>query len=285
MTVTEQTVMSGSGSQTGTAGRWGDYSTMSVDPIDDATFWYTTEYVQTTGTANWKTRIASFTLGFDLSIKVFLEGPYVGSSSMNTSLNSTGYIPTQQPFNLSSLTYNGVEKVNNNFFIAHHDIVDWILVELRTGTSSSTIVAQRAGLLKSDGTIVGLDGTSPLRFGLPPGNYYVVVRHRNHLAVMSSLAVTIASYPAINFYDFTISQTQAYGTNSLADFGDGNYGMIAGDGNGNGQIQNNDSENIWKPNNGTSGYKNADYNLNGQIQNNDNENFWKPNNGKGSLVP
>ena len=289
MTVTEQTITSGSGYQSGSAGRWGDYSTMSIDPIDDATFWYTTEYVQTSGTVNWKTRIASFTLGFDLSVKVFLEGPYSGIFSgegiMHTDLNSSGYLPELQPFGLSSLSYSGVEKVNSNFFILHSDIVDWVLVELRTGTSSSTIVAQRAGFLKSNGMIVGLDGISPLRFGLPPGNYYIVVRHRNHLAVMSSAAVTLSSYPATNFYDFTTSQTQAYGTNPMTDLGNGNYGMMAGDGNGNGQIQNNDSENIWKLYNGTSGYENADYNMNGQVQNNDNENYWKPNNGKGSQVP
>ena len=42
------------------AARWGDYSAMTVDPVDDCTFWYTQEYIQTTGTAPWQTRIASF---------------------------------------------------------------------------------------------------------------------------------------------------------------------------------------------------------------------------------
>jgi len=40
--------------------RWGDYSTMSVDPVDDCTFWYTQEYLIADGTFNWHTRIASF---------------------------------------------------------------------------------------------------------------------------------------------------------------------------------------------------------------------------------
>ena len=61
--------------------------------------------------------------------------------------------------------------------------------------------------------------------------------------------------------------------------------MIAGDGNCNGQVQNNDSEDIWKPENGTSGYKYSDFNMNGQVQNDDNENYWKPNNGRGTQVP
>lgn len=60
MTGAEQTVITGTGAQTGTAARWGDYSMMSVDPADDITFWFTTEYLATTGGAPWKTRIASF---------------------------------------------------------------------------------------------------------------------------------------------------------------------------------------------------------------------------------
>jgi hypothetical protein len=54
----EATLIAGSGSQT-VGARWGDYSMMSVDPVDDCTFWYTTEYIQTTG-GGWRTRIGSF---------------------------------------------------------------------------------------------------------------------------------------------------------------------------------------------------------------------------------
>ena len=57
---TEQTVQVGSGSQTGTLSRWGDYSTMQVDPANDCTFWYTTEYIGANGTFNWRTRIVGF---------------------------------------------------------------------------------------------------------------------------------------------------------------------------------------------------------------------------------
>ena len=60
MTFPEQLIISGSGYQTGSAARWGDYSMMSVDPSDDLTFWFTTEYLQTIGNAPWRTRIASF---------------------------------------------------------------------------------------------------------------------------------------------------------------------------------------------------------------------------------
>jgi len=56
----EELIVSGFGSQTGGQNRWGDYSAMTVDPADDCTFWYTQEYIQSTGSFNWNTRIANF---------------------------------------------------------------------------------------------------------------------------------------------------------------------------------------------------------------------------------
>ena len=61
MNVEETLIHAGTGSQSG-ASRWGDYSRMSVDPVDNTTFWYTTEYYETTSSFNFKTRIASFAL-------------------------------------------------------------------------------------------------------------------------------------------------------------------------------------------------------------------------------
>lgn len=57
----ESTIITGGGSQSGSnLARWGDYSSLTVDPADDCTFWYTTEYLLNTGAFNWSTRIASF---------------------------------------------------------------------------------------------------------------------------------------------------------------------------------------------------------------------------------
>lgn len=55
----EGTIVSGGGSQTGSQ-RWGDYSSMNVDPVDDCTFWYTTEYYATSSSGGWKTRVGAF---------------------------------------------------------------------------------------------------------------------------------------------------------------------------------------------------------------------------------
>jgi hypothetical protein len=57
---TEAIMQFGFGSQQRGLSRWGDYSSISVDPVDDCTFWYTNEYLLSDGTFNWTTRIASF---------------------------------------------------------------------------------------------------------------------------------------------------------------------------------------------------------------------------------
>ncbi len=56
----EIVIKDGLGSQNGGLNRWGDYSSLSVDPVDDCTMWYTTEYLQNNGSFNWSTRIGYF---------------------------------------------------------------------------------------------------------------------------------------------------------------------------------------------------------------------------------
>lgn len=56
----ETVVIQGAGAQTSTLSRWGDYSTITLDPVDDCTFWYTSEYLKADGKFNWSTRINSF---------------------------------------------------------------------------------------------------------------------------------------------------------------------------------------------------------------------------------
>jgi hypothetical protein len=74
MTVAEQALFAGTGSQTGTANRWGDYTMMAVDPADDETFWYTNEYLPSTSAVGWTTRIASFSLNTASIPRLGIEG-------------------------------------------------------------------------------------------------------------------------------------------------------------------------------------------------------------------
>ena len=121
-----------------------------------------------------------------LSCKVFLEGPF-NADTMMTSLNDNEYIPLSQPFNKTPWNYEGNESVEN----IPNGVVDWILIELRNESDNSFIEARRACFLLSDGRIVDTNGSSPVQFLIKEGNYFIVVKHRNHLGVMSSEAVLI----------------------------------------------------------------------------------------------
>ncbi|GAB4371559.1 MAG: hypothetical protein Kow0042_14370 [Calditrichia bacterium] len=139
------------------------------------------------------------------NLKLFLEGPYSTSAhSMSTALKDNGYLPLSQPYSASPWSYSGSESVSS----IPDDVVDWVLVELRSDLT--TTVGTRAGFVKSDGTVVDLDGSSALKFeSLSAGNYYVVVHHRNHFSIMSATMESISSSSSI--YDFTTNSSQYYG--------------------------------------------------------------------------
>src|SRR5438552_11245222 len=59
----EGTIINGAGAQTGRGlSRWGDYTSMGIDPADGCTFWYANEYIPANGSFNWSTRIGTFKL-------------------------------------------------------------------------------------------------------------------------------------------------------------------------------------------------------------------------------
>ena len=95
--------------------------------------------------------------------------------------------------------------------IGENAIVDWVFVELRAEDDATHVIATRSGLLQRDGDVVDLDGVSSLAFpGVQSKNYYVSIRHRNHLGAMTANAITPAqlnnlvdfSDPATGFFDF-----------------------------------------------------------------------------------
>jgi hypothetical protein len=209
------------------------------------------------------------------SIKIFLQGPYSGSS-MSTALKTAGVIPTTDP-------YSGTETVAS----IPAGVVDWVRVQLRSNTT--TTVATRAAFVKSDGTVVDKDGTSPVSFtGASPASYYVVVRHRNHLAIMSASAVALSG--STSLYDFTTAQSQAYGASPMKGLGAGNtapFALYAGDANGDGQITSTDF-NVFNPKftSGATGYQASDWNMDDQVTSTD-FNLFNPNftSGRATQVP
>jgi hypothetical protein len=157
-----------------------------------------------------------------VNVKALLEGPFDGTSMMSDNLRSAGLIPTTEPYSALGFTQaggGGGEVVNPAVFdvTGSNAIVDWVLVELRSSASPSTIVATRAALIQRDGDVVGLDGTGTVVLNAAPGNYYVAVRHRNHLGCMTATALGLTTTPVT--VDFRSSGTTTYGTQARKTIG------------------------------------------------------------------
>jgi hypothetical protein len=95
MTQGEGVLFDGGGSQNGGLERWGDYTSMSIDPSDDCTFWYTNQYLAANGSFNWHTRIGSFKFPScnsgpsDFSISASPTSVSIGQGGSGTSTIST----------------------------------------------------------------------------------------------------------------------------------------------------------------------------------------------------
>ena len=191
-----------------------------------------------------------------LNVKAFLQGPYVdGTGLMNDDLRVQGQLPLVSPYD-PAVSAPPVVLLTTG----PNAVIDWVLVELRDATTPTTVISQANGLMKSNGGIVGTDGISNLIFtDAPDGDYYVVVRHRNHLAIMSSTPITL-SRAAPAFIDFTTGT--AFGTNPMHVFGDGATALIATDSNADGSVNAADRAAAWNDRNLT-GYLPTDFNLNG----------------------
>jgi len=159
----------------------------------------------------------------DVSIKVninaYLEGPYEPLADlMKDDLRVAGYVPLTEPYTALGFVHvngGGGETIDPAVLsVAGVDaIVDWIFVELRDPNNSSIVLATRTALLQRDGDIVDLDGVSSLEFIMDEGSYFVAVRHRNHLGIMSQTTVLLAS--TAQFVNLSNGSTTAYGVEPM----------------------------------------------------------------------
>ncbi len=133
-------------------------------------------------------------------IKIFLEGAYNSNTGqMNSALHSD--IPLTSPYSEDARTVSKIPA----------DVVDWVLVQLRE-TATGTAITSKSTFLHKDGRIVADDGTSgEIEMNAPARSYYIVIKHRNHLAVMSKNAISLNSTSS-TLYDFTTGSEQFYGT-------------------------------------------------------------------------
>jgi hypothetical protein len=223
---------------------------------------------------------------YTVDLTVFLEGPYNGSG-MNTDLIDQSIFPLSQPFNVAPWNYNGMEAVGS---IPNPNIVDWVLVELRDATSASnateaTVISRQAGFLLYNGSVVGIDGSSPMFFNEAVSlGLFVVIYTRNHLAVLSALELTGGG--GMYSYDFSTGSGQVYGGDlGYSNLGDGKCGMASGDGNCDGAVTLLDKAPEWEQLAGEAGYNLNDHNMDGQVDNTDKDEYLLPNIGKISQMP
>jgi hypothetical protein len=114
----ESEMIAGTGSQTHPAARWGDYSMLAVDPVDQCTYWYTQEYLTTTSPADWQTRIGHFkfpscTLGPTGTLEGTvtnadtsdpIEGATVEAGAVSTQTNAAGHYSLLLPVDTYDMT-------------------------------------------------------------------------------------------------------------------------------------------------------------------------------------
>jgi hypothetical protein len=128
-----------------------------------------------------------------------------------------------------------------------------------------------------------MDGiTSNLKMpGLADGGYYLLLRHRNHLAVMSASTVSLGTFAA-DLYNFCSGPEQYFGGGAML-LETGVYGAYAGDTNATGTVDANDRSAAWNNRNKT-GYEGSDCNLSGTVDANDRSTTWN-NRNKTTSVP
>ena len=153
-----------------------------------------------------------------LQLKLLLQGPYDSSTqTMFDSLRSRNLVPSKQPYVDAAFGYAGTEAVKPSLLTTtgNDAPVDWVLVEIRDATTPTTIKARKAVLLQRDGDVMdAASGETTLSFqGLTKGNYYVAVRHRNHIGVMSAAPIALANSP-IAAVDFGKPSTATWGTHA-----------------------------------------------------------------------
>lgn len=194
-------------------------------------------------------------IGVSLAIDINLQGGNIGNGTgypypMRDDLRELDSFPSFEPYThiVDDLVANNIdtpfvhtgdggneEILGGSILLTTGEdaVIDWVFVELRSSTNLDSVITTRSALLQADGDIVDVDGTSDLSFiNAPAGPYYVVVRHRNHLGIMTAAALDLS--PITTQVDFTDPSTQTYGDYGQKEINGVTY-LWGGDFNANGR--------------------------------------------------
>lgn len=224
------------------------------------------------------------------SAKVFLQEVDVNSLLMDDYIKGLSNFPLIDPYSVSGAfnsNFNHINSIKVDTILpsvlaisGNNSVVDWVFVELRQGTSGNTSVAfTKSGLLLKNGNIVDTDWISPLAIpNAPPGNYYITIRHRNHIGFRTANPIALSNTPiTLNFTNNTIP---LFGTFPLSALSSTVFAMNGGDANSDGSVDSFDTID-WELQNGIFDEytNNSDYNMDGSVDAFDSI-IWEINNGK-----
>jgi len=210
MTLGETSLVDGSGGQTHATGRWGDYSSMSVDPADGCTFWYTQEYYSSVSLAGWQTRIGTFAL------------PSCSSGQHLPTVTISAPLPNAQEAGLVGGAFSVTRSGDTSAPLVVQYTVDGTAtagadyvalpgtITIPAGAASATIPVTPFDdtLVEGDETVVAtLSANSAYFIGAPAGAIVRIVDDD----LPSDLVVTAVSAPALGGVNipFTITETTA----------------------------------------------------------------------------
>jgi len=219
-----------------------------------------------------------------LDLTVILEGPYF-NGQMTPFLNVLNQLPKKNPYDVEPWNYDGADSVNS---IPFSFVIDWVLVELFTYDTTPNpklnVIGRQTGFLLNNGSITGLDGVSMLQIRvLDSCDFYARIYHRNHIPIVTStiLAKDMGAYS----WDFTTGAENVLGgIYATKEISTNLWGMIAGDGNTDGSIDNSDKNDVWLIQKDSSGYLAGDFNMDSQVDLDDKIIMWQTNVGKGIIV-
>lgn len=195
----------------------------------------------------------------------FLQAAYDGSNTMNKTLNDLGLIPLMSPYDntvASSIPVNAV---------------DWIEIEVRDATTGSNVVSTTSAFLLTDGSVVGVDGSSLPLIKNALASTYVAVNHRNHLPIRTASQINLETPVNVNLSDAAnVYNDPSVTTNDpQKDLGSGVMGLWMGDASGSNDTKYNGSGSdkiavliavgFTTPNDVLSGYYTEDVDMDGDV--------------------
>lgn len=220
---------------------------------------------------------------------VFLEGAFRQDDKlMGTELVKKGIVPLTPP---DSFPYNLDPKRSTLTVTSIPDsVVDWILIQFKSSVAGGRNQFLTA-FVKADGKIVDRKGNYPIdlvKEGIDSGDYYVAIMHRNHLSIVTEDPVHMYSAPVPYALDFTkpeilMGRIDALKPLTVRDDGSLLFGMVSGDINGDGVVNDTDFITTWEDRD-YEGYFRRDLNMNGIITTKDLNLTWN-NRGRKSYLP